>query len=498
MKRIHSPGIEVARKYWNPLIGLTVGKAVGYLQDYEASLYANPTWLFRHVEKREATVRSIKERRLAALGRLEWTIQPTQEGTRRGSEDQFLKEQKSAAEEAFGRIRNLRGAWKWLGMATFRGFAHLEKEHDSKFRVVGLDPVPQWFFCRRYPSTRWVYDPMAADNANGREVLVSGAYSDMIVREVDDPIGFVSAIKYVQKNVGERDWDAFNSIFGIPNVVAYVADLTMGKTDQAMMNEIFERLREMVGNGRLVLPPGWKVEMLAAAASQSSPFKDRIEYIDTMLVLAGTGGKLTMLSDSTGIGQGATSAHEGVFSDLASQEAAEISEILDEAILQPELEFLFGEEAPQLVEFKIREAPQSDPKENADLMWKVKLGGWRIQQEDAEKMIGVKLTELVDPLSQDGTSGFSGFAANRGEGQSESDARVDGAVRLVERAMKEDLSDIVNEVMGALDKPKGERDAALKKLEQRLPAMLKEANEKPRSADAFEEAIAGGFEEGFD
>lgn len=487
--RLHTGKQFPPRSAFNPLRGLTLARVVRYLEEYEQGLYSDVTWLFRHVEKREAVVRSIKERRQAALRKLEWTIEATAEGQRDNADKVLAQEQEAAAREAFGRIDNLRQAWTWFGMAAFRGFAHLEKWYDQLWRVTHLEPVDQWYFVRNYPSTQWLYDRHAQNGRRGVPVTTRGPMADFLVREIEDPIGFVAAIEYVRKNVGIRDWDAFNSMFGVPNVVAEPGPEASGAQEE--VDSVQAKLQQMVSNGRLTLPKGWTVKMLGGAAGENTPFERRADYTDKMVVLAGTGGKLTMLSEATGIGSGATPAHEQVFADIAAAEAAEISEIFDKGIKEPELAHLFPGQ-PHLVEFRIRPSVQTDPKENADLMWKTKLGGWKVSQSDAERMIGVKLTEVVDETGL-GADGFAGFAANRTAKQ---DRDVDGAVRLVEAAIRADMADVVQEVIDALEKPNGEREAALARLEAKLPDILADLNRDPSAAEAFEKALADGFEAG--
>ena len=50
--------------------------------------------------------------------------------------------------DAYERIENLREAVQFLALAEFRGYAHLEKNHDARGRVSELRPVPQWFWAR--------------------------------------------------------------------------------------------------------------------------------------------------------------------------------------------------------------------------------------------------------------------------------------------------------------------------------------------------------------
>lgn len=67
------------------------------------------------------------------------------------------------------------------------------------------------------------------------------------------------------------------------------------------------------------------------ATRGTPPFKDRADYLTAKKILAGTSGRLTMLSES-GSGTLAGGAHQDTFDALADAEADEIAEVLHHAV----------------------------------------------------------------------------------------------------------------------------------------------------------------------
>ena len=498
MAELHDSGRFPILSQINPLRGLTMSKVVGHLDRAQFGFYSNLTWLFDYVERREPVMVGLKSRRQSALGKLEWTIETNGKAASDPSLKKVVEAQKKFLEEVYAAIDNLEEAWKWLGMSTFRGFAHLEKCYDEQGAIVHLQPVEQWFFGRRYPSKAWLYDRDAMDRAAGVPLL----NEDWIIREQSGCLDEIAAIYYVWKVTAMKDWGAFSSRYGVPNIFAEM-EKDVAVPSNTTMDAYRDAIASIVSNGSGALPPGVKANMLAGGSSNETPFPVQIDYLDKSLVLAGTGGKLTMLSEATGIGSGATGAHEDAFDDIAASEASDIAEIIDRSIGQPKLRAQFPGQRP-LVKLVIRKTTQSDPVQFGDLMWKAKLGGFRISQEEAERGLGLKLERILTPdevavnnmdpnaLAEQQAE----IAANRQGKILVNRDTLEGSMRLVEDIVRESVADIANEFARALALENGEREAALERLNKRLPEVLKQLNEDPVAAKVFEGVMAESFAEG--
>jgi phage gp29-like protein len=317
--RLHVAAANLWRDNYNPLRGLTISRAVSLLEAGERGEYADLQWTYRFIEMQDATLGALLERRTSAIQKLDWNIK-VRDGVPAGKE-QVAKTQEAALRAAYERITNLSAALEAMAMASFRGFTHLEKVQDSQGNVVEFAPVDQWFWVRRGIYGRW---QMNKDARFGVALGEDVPLDRFIVREVSRPINRVALVCFVRKAVSQKDWDGFIETFGIPAVFIVMPDNVPADKEE----EFLDAADQVSSDARGVLPGGSDVKTVDNGARGQNPFKEHIDYQDSQVVLRGTGGKLTMLNDATGIGGNQSETHEKTFDEIARAEAAEISEIL--------------------------------------------------------------------------------------------------------------------------------------------------------------------------
>ena len=123
------------------------------------------------------------------------------------------------------------------------------------------------------------------------------------------------------------------------------------------------------------------------------------------MVLAGTGGVLTMLSMPTGIGKGASEEHAVAWQKIAVTKASSINDTLQRDFDAPELAAAFPGQ-PVCVYFALATKDVDDVSALADTV--VKLEGVNLQTDASEisERTGIKLTRVAPPdpsFSADGT-----------------------------------------------------------------------------------------------
>ncbi len=311
------------RAQFNPLRGLTIARGVNHLEEGQRGLFADLQWLYRAVERRDATLRGLKRLRLAAIGKLDWSVK-----TRDDSAE--ARAQAATLESAYDEIDNLTAAIRFLALAEFRGFAHLEKVYQGNnpaAPVVHLEPVPQWFWVRAHDTAPWEYN--VSSNMVNRGRAINPAH--FIIREVEDPINEVALIAYIRKLLSQKNWDGFVEIFGIPSVFVVMPP----NIPPEEVEKYIAMAKAVIADTRGVLPNGASVTTLEAAGAGGMTFKEHLDYQDAQIVMAGTSGKLTMLTDATGMGSGASETHADTFDTLAEAEAAEISECFQKQFDRP-------------------------------------------------------------------------------------------------------------------------------------------------------------------
>lgn len=337
---------------WNPLRGLTLPQMVSRIEQGERGDFSHLQWTYRFIEKRNPTVRGIKKKLLGALGRLDWDIKQRSDSV---VFDQALADrQEKLLREAYEKISNLKKALAHPALADFRGYAHLEKiyagslakklrlrdpqdhrlaglEKLDPWTVVELRPVPQWHFNNDGLGTDWRYD---ADAQPGPSHGVDLNTRDWIIHEAEDPASEIFSICHLGQETTDADWDAFMETYAVP-AIFIIGPPNVAKDKE---KEYQSTAEQIVGDGRGYLPNGSTVSGVDAPGGHSEVFEKRLRWLQELMVLAGTGGVLTMLSGNTGIGKGPADEHEDTWLDIAANVAGLISETLQEQFDDPLLD----------------------------------------------------------------------------------------------------------------------------------------------------------------
>lgn len=345
------------RESYNPLRGLVMQKVVAMLEAGERGEFTELQWLYRYVEKRFPVLRALIMRRRSALVKLDWDVKIISElpqvakadGTTENDPamEELAKRQRDYLKGRYELIRNLKEAIKALALAEFRGFAVLNKHRyeggPNDGAVKELHWLPQWNFARDglfgdfYWNENAVSGATAASLGEKNRIRSEdpspqpspegeGAYlraEDFLIREVDMPINEIGAVAFLRSNLSQKDWDAFIEIFGLSGcVVIMPPNIPNGKEEEYRTSA--ERIAEGASGA---LPSGGDAKFPAASVRSNAPFKEHLEWQEKDVVLAGTGGKLTMLTGPTGLGGGQAEVHQDVFDEVATAEAGEISEV---------------------------------------------------------------------------------------------------------------------------------------------------------------------------
>jgi phage gp29-like protein len=371
------------RAQYNPMRGLTIAQLVAMLEAGERGDYARLQWLFRFVEKRNATLRAVLQRRQAALTRLDWDIRLRGAGA--GAAPRGLAARQGAVlREAYERIGNLREAVAFLALAEFRGYAHLERHFDSRGRTIRLEPVPQWFWARLGPEAPWQYNAQARPGLPmpGDPVLDAARF---IYRECDAPIDEIAVIAHVRQSLSQKDWDGFVEVYGLPPLFLELPEDIPAEREA----EYQAQAEAIIGDARGTMPHGTKIHTVDAGARGQNPFAEHLRYQDEAIVLAGTGGKLTTLAEA-GSGTLAGSAHQKAFDDITESDAALISEIFQEQFDRPLLARHFPGEA-QVAYFEMAATRSLDAGDVIDQALKLARAGYEIDPAELSEKTGFGL-----------------------------------------------------------------------------------------------------------
>jgi len=365
------------RDQYNPLRGLSLPKLVTLLESGERGAYADLQWFYHYMERSDAMIHAVIQRRRAALLACDWDIRVSAD---EDADKGLAAEQSAFLREAYDRVENFRDAVSFIFSGFFRGYAHLEKHISPSGMVTRLEPVEQWFWVRDGLFGSWEYN-LDARSGVGRGVSVD--FQNFLIFE-SVPLNRMLAVLYLRKNLSQKDWDSFLEVYGIPSIFL-VGPPNTPETKEAEYHAVAQ---EIMSNGRGYLPHGSDVKFVNGGGNKP-PFLEHIDYIDRQITLAATGGLLTMLAES-GSGTLAGNAHSDTFLQIARSDAALLSGLFQEQFDTPLLREYFPGQ-PILAYFEF--APPAADEVSRVVKDAVELAkaGVRIDLRELEEKTGYKL-----------------------------------------------------------------------------------------------------------
>lgn len=456
------------REQYNPLRGLTLARAVQLAEAYFRGEMADYQWACFFVEQTDPDLFALLEMRLGRIVEMDYSFT-----AEKGADKALVEEQTQYLTEKFALIDNVYEAVEHLALAPFRGFSHCEKWYEGG-EIVHLECVDQWNVAREGLRGPFRYNPAARSCTY--EAL--GAEADMppeqfVFMEVRRPINRIALFKFIRANLCEKDWDAFVEIYGVPGGVL----IGPPNVDPNKLDEYTTAAEKIAEGGSGYAPHGsdWKPN---TAARGSQPFKERLNHLSEKLVLVGTGGKLTMLTES-GSGTLAGSAHAKVFDQIASAQAQKISECINRQIVEEMLAVGFPGRK-QVVYYKLEANAETNTGAAVEEVSKLSLAGYQCDPVEVAERTGWKVTikpaaPAVDPLA-----GFSRLTnrtriLNRDGAVAREALFKTEALRELKTAQVVAFQPLIKRVLAVVEtEDDAAFDAALAQLKADLPALQKQ------------------------
>ena len=392
--QIYSQKSNAWRDAYNPLRGMNLPKLLALLDSGERGQYADLQWFYHYMERSDAMVFSVMQRRRAALLACDWDIRQVADATAGDHRPQttdhrpdrvLAEEQAAVLREAYDRIENLRDAVAFLFSGFFRGYAHMEKHYAASGMIQRLEPVEQWFWVRDGMYGDWEYNQNAV---SGRNRGLSIDPGDFVILDTV-ALNRLLSVLYLGRTLTLKDWDSFLEVYGIPSVFL----VGPPNTPEAKEEEYQRIAEQLIADGRGYLPYGSDIKYVNGGGNRP-PFRERIEYLDRQITLVATGGLLTMLTQS-GSGTLAGEAHTETFMQIARGDALTVSEVFQKHVDTPLLaEFFPGQ--PVLAYFEFAPPAGNEVSrviEDAALLAKA---GVRMDVEELSEKTGYRLAPSVD------------------------------------------------------------------------------------------------------
>lgn len=341
------------REQFNPLVGLDMKRARTLLEFAQRGDFADLQWTYKFMEERFPALFALIERCTSPLLEMEWTVTPMEEDTLpEGATPEQAAKQAKYLSDCYGRIRNLEDAIEHISMAKFRGYAHLQlHDENADGEIDCFEILDQWNFVRKGLHGNWFWNPDALQTGwqslpKENEIKHSGEIdsteaqgmdrAEFIIRDVKRPVNPISLLAYIRWSMGKKDYAGFIEIFGIPGGVVIGPPNVPFDKESAFQTAA----ADIAQGGSGYIPHGGDYKANDAARGVN-PFKEFLRGEVEDVVLTGTGGLLTMLTES-GSGTLAGEAHTDTFNKIARSEAKKISAVFqrdfDKQMLAAEFE----------------------------------------------------------------------------------------------------------------------------------------------------------------
>jgi len=425
----------------NPLRGLTIDYAARIYDNARIGSYADLQWLYNEIEGADPTLFTCTERRSTALLETDTTIRKVDAEKARGFDESLADDQAAFLKLAFADAErgNLNETLEHLGLAFFRGFSHARPLYaQGMASLEGFDTLDGWNFCRDIHDGSWWWNPDAASvPSNNCKPIPTGELVTVVrTRHVDYPALEI----YIRRALGDRKYGIFIDRYGVPPVI-----IVMPPDTDKGSEPTYKAAAEKVAKGGSGTVPNGSTVNYATEARGINPFSEFLRRQEELIVRMATGGVLTTLSSPTGIGGGATDAHEATWRTIIRRDCKLITTPVNRVVVAGLLNANFPGR-PHLAYFDFAD-PQPTAKEVFDTATSAKTAGYRVAQGDLEEKSGYALEVLPD-VSAPASIPAASATPDAGAGQP-TDAAA-SASNLAETAMNgaqgQSLVDIITKV----------------------------------------------------
>lgn len=357
------------------------------MDSYDRGDFADLQWAYRAAENADETLFALVERRVSSIVEMEWTTKLADKKLP-WFDASLAAEQQAALNEHYGQLDNLYEAIDHISMSIFRGFSICEIQPQNK----RLEPVDHWNVVRDGRSGAWKYNPDAlqASFSSLPDANLITPDNFIIHCERRGHIDRLGLIKYCRYALGVKDWTAFIEIYGIPKgIVIMPNNIPAGKESE------YEQAAELIASGSPGALPFGSDYKPNDAPRGTDPFTAYLTRLDQQIVLAGTGGMLTMLAQS-GSGTLAGSAHAETFRQLARAHGRRISETMQRQIDKRILASEFPDK-PILAYFTLEFLSPPSVDQVVEHASKLSSAGYKMDPAELSERTGYRLEAKEEP-----------------------------------------------------------------------------------------------------
>lgn len=361
----------------NPLRSLTSPQIDNML---ELSKWGNDTKLqlaFWQIERTMPIFGVCIQKRFAGIASRNWDIVPIDNSEQAISQAKIVKEYFTRSD-----TRNddgLTDALLHLSLGAFRGRSIVKPfvdENGLRFRKIENWNVLEWL-------NNLYWNPDAEQGVLPKDgELEQIPESEVMCVRYGNPIDIPGIQIYLRQLVGEQQWARFVEKQGIPQVLLTAPE---GTPDTAL-DTWTQRALQIFEGGSGVLPNGTNVNVLDSSRGQD-PFTSFVNHQMEMIAILSTGGTLSTIGGSTGLGSNLADVQNKQFQSLITLDCRKIANAMSHVAI-PKILLHLGQ-TRQLCRFDFTEQDDITPQEYMSMAQQAHSMGIPIDVDEFRRVTGL-------------------------------------------------------------------------------------------------------------
>ena len=485
---------------FNPIRGLTPQLLSTYLEQSDLGFLRYMALVWNKIRERDDQIGAVAVKRELRPIDMQWEIVQV--------EDMPEGEAHKKALEAFyenlscthALEQNTRGGVGLLIRQMMRAVGDKFSVHEIVWRPNpdGLTAefrwIPVWFFENRTGQLRFLPYELALQGIP----LEPGGWCV----HVAEGLFQATSIAYLIKQMGLKYWASYAEKFGIP----FLHGETNAQFGSQEWDQFLTALKSFSSDGSMLTSAGGKITPIAAGGAAEMPQPALVDRMDRAIARIWAGGDLSTMSRGAGHG---VSGSGGVGSNpqmdnestLAKADAVRITETLQFYVDTWVIKYLFGDNVTPAAHF-VLSPPRSVDSDREIAVDTFLMGcGVPTSINDLLERYGRATPESGEPLAtapapKPSFGGAGGAAGSEGDSNAMGNVAANGFKRyqvtsrdLVARAQADAIAPVRDRLGEIAKLAAPERTAALKKLRDDLPRMLKRVAGSPELTKALEDAM---------
>jgi len=339
---------------FNPLRGWTPEALVRQLTAYHRGELASLAWVMEWLERHDDVISCVATKAKAAVSRHGFDIVMM---------DKVRIEEKGMAEEQCGLLREFyqniettdaleleeAGGMRLLVQQVMDGYGKGYAAHHVIWRPsasglrASLVKVPTWFFEAMTGKLRLLPTP---NSQSGVDLETLGGRSAWLVSR-GRGVMLAGVLARMFKQLPLQDWLTYCDRHGMPAFLGKTA----AQKGSAGWRDMTTAVGSIGSEFGAVINSGDLIEVLNLTGRGELPYPDLVERMDRAQVMLWRGGDLSTMSRESGTGSNAQSE---ATAELDCDNAAWVSETMNQSLTRRVISWYFGEDAPTLCKLQLR------------------------------------------------------------------------------------------------------------------------------------------------